>query len=93
MDKLTNIDEKIERLKKKRLKLQNQQAVLFTKEAEKIFEEGFSPDIALAVLSEWTTASDTKKKEWIARSHSFRSVSVRSTQSKTETHNSADLQN
>ena len=62
------------------------------KEAEKIFKDGFSPDIALAVLSDWTTASETKKKEWTTRSHSFRSVSVQSAQQKTETHNSADLQ-
>jgi hypothetical protein len=85
MNKLTHIDQKIERLKKKKTKIQLQQAVHFIKEVEKIFQEGFTQDLALAVLSEWTTASDTKKKEWASKSYSFRPVSVHHAQRKTQT--------
>ncbi len=68
----TNIDAKIERLKKKKAKVQNQKAVLFMKEAKQIFQDDFNPGVALAVLSDWAGATEAKKKEWIARSHSFR---------------------
>lgn len=71
-DNLTSIDEKIERLKKKKAKIQNQKAVLFMKEAVQIFQDDFVFEVALAVLSDWPNATEAKKKEWIARSHSFR---------------------
>lgn len=92
MDKIINIDNKIDQLKKKKQRIQMQQAILFRQEAEKIFENGFSPDIALAVLSDWKTASEIKKKEWTARSHSFRTAPNGNTRAKIETHDSADLQ-
>lgn len=84
-DKLANIENRIEQLKKKKTKLQTQQAVLFTKEAEKIFENSFSPEIALAVLAEWKTATELKKKEWTIRSHSFRIQPLQIDRAKTET--------
>ncbi len=92
MDKITTIDYKIEKLKQKKAKIQTQEAVLFMKEVEKIFKEGFSPDIALAVLSDWATATESKKKEWTTRSHSFRKLAIQNAQQKTKTHHSADLQ-
>ncbi|MBA3814865.1 MAG: hypothetical protein H0X26_10395 [Alphaproteobacteria bacterium] len=52
MDKLIRIDEKIDRLKKQREKMRIQQAILFMREAQKIFEDDFVPDIALGILSE-----------------------------------------
>lgn len=64
-DKLTNIDEKIQRLKKRREKLQTQQAIHFMREAQRIFQDGFTPDIALNILSKtWSTASESQKKDW-----------------------------
>ncbi len=93
MDKIINIDNKIEQLKKKKQRIQMQQAILFRNEAEKIFQDGFSPDLALTVLADWKTASDHKKKEWTVRSHSFRPVNVQNAESKAKTHNSTDLQN
>lgn len=78
MDNIANIDDRIVKLKKKKIRIQTQKAIIFMKEAEKIFKDAFSPDIALAVLSDWNTASKTKKKEWTTRSHSFRTVSVQS---------------
>ena len=92
MDKITNIDDKIEKLKKKKIRMQTQKAILFLKEAERIFKDAFSPDIALAMLSEWNTASETKKKEWTTRSHSFRSNPPKQALQKTETLDSASLQ-
>jgi hypothetical protein len=92
MDRLTTIDNKIEKLRKQKIKLQTQQALLFTKEAEKIFEDGFSPDIALAALSDWKTATESKKKEWTTRSHSFRASSLKNSHPKVETHNPTSLQ-
>lgn len=85
MDNIANINERIVKLKKKKLRMQTQKAVLLMKAAEKIFEEAFSPDLALAVLSDWTTASESKKKEWTHKSHSFRTVPIQSARQKTET--------
>lgn len=93
MDNIANINEKIVKLKKKKIRMQTQKAVLFLKEAEKILKDAFSPDIALAMLSEWTTASDSRRKEWTSRSHSFRNVSVQSARPKTETVDPTPLQN
>ena len=55
MDKLSHIDEKINRLKKQREKVQLQQAIFFHKEAQKIFQDGFSPNLALNILSDCDT--------------------------------------
>ena len=91
MDKITNIEKRIEQLKKRKTKFQTQQAVLFTKGAEKIFKENFAPDLALAVLSEWTTASETKKKEWANKAHSFRFNTPPSLRQKAESYNSTSV--
>lgn len=93
MDQIINIENKIEQLKKKKQRIQTQQAILFRQEAEKIFQDGFSSDLALAVLADWKTATDAKKKEWTARSHSFRPVNVQNAEPKAKTHNSTDQQN
>lgn len=34
------------------------------------------------MLSDWNTASETKKKEWMSKSNSFRPASVQSAQQK-----------
>ena len=52
MDKLTRFNDRIEKIKKEKLKFQTQQAILFRREAEKLFDDNFSPEIALAVMSE-----------------------------------------
>lgn len=84
MDKITRFNDRIEKIKKDKLKYQTQQAILFRREAEKLFDGSFSPEIALAVMSEWKTATDSKKKEWTNKSNSFRLSSVQRTQRKTE---------
>jgi hypothetical protein len=40
MDQLTTIDEQINRLKKKKERVQTQQAIAFMREAQKIFQTG-----------------------------------------------------
>ncbi|MBA3814797.1 MAG: hypothetical protein H0X26_10030 [Alphaproteobacteria bacterium] len=85
MDKLTRFNDRIEKLKKEKLKFQTQQAVLFRREAEKLFDDSFSPEIALAVLSDWRTATDAKKKEWAAKTHLFRPASLQHIRKKIET--------
>ena len=61
---LARIDEKIQSLKKKKERIQTQQALLFMKEAQKILHEDFSPDMALALLSEtWKETNENQKSE------------------------------
>ena len=55
-DKLLTIEKQIQRLKKKRNKLYTQQAFLFFKEVEKIFKDGFCPNLVLDIL---TLSTDT----------------------------------
>jgi hypothetical protein len=93
MDKITHFNERIEKLKKGKLKFQTQQAILFRREAEKLFEKDFKPEIALAVLSEWNTATETKKKEWTNKANSFRFASVQNARSKIEAPSSESHQN
>ena len=71
-NKLINIDQrlltagsKIDRLKKQREKLQFQQALLFFKETQKIFDKAFAPDLALVVLKDaWRKSSEVQKEKW-----------------------------
>lgn len=77
MDQLTTIDEQINRLKKKKERVQTQQAITFMREAQKIFQTDFSPDVALSILSEtWGTASEKQQAEWKKRGCDFRLAST-----------------
>jgi hypothetical protein len=72
MPVVVRIDEKIQRLKKKKERIQTQQALLFVKEVQRIFKDNFTPDVALTILSDaWGKASETQKGEWRKRAHSF----------------------
>lgn len=63
--RLLTAEARIDRLKKQREKLQFQQALLFFKETQKIFEKAFSPDLALFVLKDaWKKSSETQKEKW-----------------------------
>jgi len=71
-DRLTHLDERIHQLKKKREKVQAQQALSFMRESQKLLKEDFSPILALTILTEsWTTAPDPKKENWKKRSQTF----------------------
>lgn len=77
IDQLTTIDEQINRLKKKKERVQTQQAIAFMREAQKIFQTDFSPDVALSILSEtWGTATEKQQAEWKKRVTTFRPSSV-----------------
>lgn len=83
IEQLTTIDEKIARLKKRREKVQTQQAIFFMREVQKIFQNSFSPEMVLSILSEiWSTASENQKQNWKKRRHSFRSSSTQKPQQK-----------
>jgi ABC-type transporter MlaC component len=83
IDQLTTIDEQINRLKKKKERVQTQQAITFMREAQKIFQTDFSPDIALSILSEtWRTASEKQQAEWKKRARDFRHSSIQSSSKK-----------
>lgn len=91
-DKLTHIETKIHQLKQKKERIQTQQALLLMREAQKIFQGEFSPDVALKVLKEhWNGASEAQKEEWKKRASSFLS-SPHKTRKATENHNPATQQ-
>lgn len=76
-DRLTHLDEKIHQLKRKKEKVQAQQALSFMKETQKIFKEEFSAGLALTVLTEsWGSAPETKKENWKKRAQIFPSSSL-----------------
>lgn len=71
-DRLTYIESKIHQLKQKKDRIQTQHALLFMKEAQKILEEEFSPNLALKILKEhWNKASKDQKEEWKKRESLF----------------------
>jgi hypothetical protein len=93
IDQLTTIDEKIQRLKKRREKVQTQQAIFFMREVQKIFEDGFSAEMALGILSEtWETASEKQQAEWKKRGATFRPSSVQKSSKKSQPPDAASQQ-
>lgn len=85
-DKLMTIEKQILRLKERRNKLYSQQAVLFYKEVEKIFKNGFCPALVLDILTKtYETASALQLQEWEKRAPSFRIESSNSTCKKPQT--------
>src|SRR3990167_4800272 len=80
---ILRIDEKIQALKKKKERIQTQQALFFLKETQKILKDAFFPQIALLILSEtWAQASKAQKEEWRKRGPSFRSLSIQQDEKK-----------
>lgn len=79
------LDEKIQQLKKKKERIQTQQATLFMREAQKVFEADFTPSLALLILSEtWKEASGVQKTQWKKRGSSFQLDSFQRSQQKTQ---------
>jgi hypothetical protein len=72
---VSQINEQITRLRKKKERLQNQKAFFFYKEAQAILGKKFSYELALSVLhGSWNTSSDKQKEEWSASAHKFRRI-------------------
>ena len=78
-DKLITIEKQIHRLKERRNKLYAQQAILFYKEVEKIFKNGFCPALVLDILIKtYETASALQQQEWDKGAPSFRTEPIHS---------------
>jgi glutaredoxin-related protein len=76
MDRLHILDKKIQKLKEKQERIQTRQALLFYKGVEKIFKDGFCPNLVLDILSQaQATASALQQREWKTRAASFRQFS------------------
>lgn len=85
-DKLLNLEKKIQRLKERRTKIHTQQALLFFKEVEKIFKEGFCPNLVLDILAQTrATASALQQQEEEMRAQSFRTSSAQNHHTKPQT--------
>lgn len=92
-DKLTHIDNKIHQLKQKKERIQTQQALFLMREAQKIFQGEFSPDVVLKLLKDhWDGASVAQKEEWKKRAGSF-PISRPKTRKETENRNPTPHQN
>ncbi|HBG35160.1 MAG: hypothetical protein A2X70_01975 [Alphaproteobacteria bacterium GWC2_42_16] len=87
IDKLTTIESKIQQLKQKKERIQNQQALFLMKEAQKILKEEFSLETALNILRDsWAASSKAQRTEWTTRANSF-PISAPKTHKKAKKHN------
>jgi glutaredoxin-related protein len=76
MNRLHILDKKIQKLKEKQEQIQTRQALLFYKGVEKIFKDGFCPNLVLDILSQaQATASALQQREWKTRAASFHQFS------------------
>ena len=93
MDKIIALENQIQKLRKKREKIQTRQAVLFFKGVEKIFKDGFCPDLLLDILAQVrATASALQQQEWGQRARSFRCNTSHSNDEKPQTVESTNHQ-
>ena len=80
MDKIIALEKQIQKLRKRREQIQTRQALLFFKGVEKIFKNGFCPDLVLDILAKtYETASAIQQQEWEKRAPSFHPKPVHST--------------
>ena len=88
-EKFLSIDEKMQRLRKKREKLHMNESLFFTKEVQRILEDEFSLELALVVLEKtWPAASKSQKEEWRKCVPSFRASFIPSHEQKTQAYES-----
>lgn len=79
MDKIIALEKQIQKLRKRQEQIQTRQALLFFKDVEKIFKNGFCPDLVLDILTKtYETASILQQQEWEKRAPSFRAEPVHS---------------
>lgn len=72
MDKIIALEKQIQRLRKRREEIKTRQAILFFRGVEKIFKEGFCPNLVLDILAQTrATASAIQQQEWEQRARSF----------------------
>lgn len=93
MDRLHILEKKIQKLREKREQIQTRQALLFYKGVEKIFKDGFCPNLILDILSQaQATASALQQREWKTRATSFRQFSSSNNDTNSQAVESADRQ-
>lgn len=74
-DDVSQIEEHIKRLKKKKERLQTQKALFLFKEAQAILGDKFSYELAISVIANsWKSSSDKQKEEWIKSANTFRRI-------------------
>ncbi len=72
---ISELEEKIIKLKKRKEQLQTKKAILYLKESQNILDEKFSYELALSILSNsWKSSSDKQKEEWIKSAEPFRKL-------------------
>ena len=80
MDKIIALEKQIQKLKKRREQIQTRRAVLFFKDVEKIFKNGFCPALVLDILTKtYETTSAIQQQEWEKRAPSFHTKPIHST--------------
>ena len=88
-EKFLSIDQKMQRLRKKREKIHMNESLFFTKEVQRILEDAFSLELALVILEKtWPTASKSQKEEWRRCVPSFRAAFISSHEEKPYSHES-----
>ena len=93
MDKIVALEKRIQKLRKKREQIRARMALLFFKGVEKIFKEGFNPNLILDILAQTrATASALQQQEWEQRARSFRFSSSHGNGKKSQTIEPADHQ-
>ncbi len=92
-EKLLSIDEKMQRLRKKRERIHLNESLFFTKEVQRILEDAFSLELALVILEKtWPTASKSQKEEWRRCVPTFRAAFISSHEEKPHSHESTPEQ-
>src|SRR5437879_71561 len=66
------IDQKIAALKRKKRKIQQEQAIILMKKLKQIFGKEYSPELVYVLTSKtWHTANDQEKEVWRSNAHPF----------------------
>lgn len=73
MKSLTNIDKKIEDLKKKKAELEVKAALQLFKKLKTILGPDFSPDLVIGIITyTWENKNSKMKEVWLQKSSTFR---------------------
>jgi hypothetical protein len=88
-DPKVTIDKQIAILKRKKLKIQQEQAVILLKKLKRIFGKEYSHELISAIASKtWQNATPQEKEIWRSHAHSFCQLSYdKAVQAGTEDHN------
>lgn len=72
MNKISELDEKIAKLQKRKEKLQKKVSMSLLKDLSSILGEDFSPKLVLSIVSNsWNTADKKTKEDWQDKASTF----------------------